>query len=350
MVYQDQSFDPVGAGISIFLSSYLNLRRGDKIMLRVASSDLDAENPLRKLVQIAADLNITLTTETVHESDIFDCSTLVNFDVVVYASRTQSVHKRPILEYIKSERRTTRFYRIFDFSNEIFEQCFSVDQFALESIGSAILSNAKNTRTVRVTSDSGTNLTIKPDRDADWTHSCGMYDGVIPGVFPSGEINTFSQNISGKFIADGSLNMNFPFDDDVRLQGREIMLEIDEGKVRNFQCVDPLLFKMCETLMSIDNGDRVGEIGFGTNEGVHSFVPFRSHINERVAGFHIGCGSPIQRKEYVRWKCPLHVDFISATVKIYFDDALVFANQRWLRTALPTPIAPARADLFADAL
>lgn len=349
-MHQDQAFDIVGAGMTMFLSSYLGLRRGNKLLLRVAVKDLDAVNPLHKFTQVTADLGVILTIENVNEADVFDCEVIENFDVVVYASRTQSVHKRDVLEYIKAGHRDTRFYRIFDFSNEIFQRCFSVDKSALESIGSAILSNARNAQAVRVTSNVGTNLQIEPDLDADWTHSCGLYDGVIPGVFPSGEINTFSQKVSGIFVADGSLNMSFPFADDVRLVGREITLKIEEGKVVAFQCADPLLSKMCETLMSIENGDRIGEIGFGTNEGVHSFVPFRSHINERVAGFHIGCGSPIQKKEYVRWKCPLHVDFISASVKIYFDDALVFANQRWVRSALPSSSAPARADLFADAL
>ncbi|WP_204080119.1 hypothetical protein [Mycobacterium riyadhense] len=80
----------------------------------------------------------------------------------------------------------------------------------------------------------------------------------------------------------------------------------------------------------------IGEVGFGTNEGITEWVNFLSHINERHPGLHLGLGTPSQPQSKVGWGSPLHLDMILDGCRIWFDDALVFSNGFWDRAALNT--------------
>lgn len=99
-------------------------------------------------------------------------------------------------------------------------------------------------------------------------------------------------------------------------------------------CSDPVVSGVLSNFFEVENADRVGEVGFGTNEGITEWVGFLPHINERHPGLHLGLSTPTQPRTTVGWTAPLHLDMILDGCSIWFDEALVFSDGRWDRAAL----------------
>jgi aminopeptidase len=299
---------------------------------------------------IASASGIKVEIQELDESALFIEADLEKFSVVLYANSTKSIHRSELNAYLTSKKTETRFYRTLDVSGPLFSKCFNIRQDELKLLNARIIASARSARTITVISGMGAKLIIEIDSLADWTSSFGWFDGDNPGILPPGEVNTFSERVNGRFVASGAINANFKVEADVRLADNNIILNVENGVIESMEVDNEYLKKMCDSLYKIENGRKIGEIGFGSNEGIFDFVPFRSHINERVAGFHLGCGSPIQKNGYVRWTCPLHIDFISQAVDIYFDDRLVFSHGRWEQTKLSAEIDGFKPDLYVDTI
>lgn len=339
--------DPVAAGVCTLLTSYLQLRAGHRLLVRVTMNEGGRRRVPVQFDKVAAELGISITVDALPDGAPFDEAALTAYDAVLYAGINKSTHRNELKEALKNGLKTP-CYRLFDLSPEVFALCFNSEQSHMAELNLKIIEAARSSEVIRIRSLAGTDLTIRPDPRADWTSSYGWFDGTYPGVLPPGEVNSYSEQINGTLVVDGAINTNFPFDGDACLHGPSVRLNISDGRVTGMESTNPTITAMCETLFSMENGDRVGEIGFGTNEGIGQLVSFRSHINERLAGFHIGVGSPIQKNSYIKWTCPLHIDFILASASISFDDKLVFCNQRWVRSALPADARSVVPDLYAD--
>lgn len=341
------SLDPVAAGVCTLLTSYLRLSAGNRLLVRVTSKEGGESRIPPQLRQVALELGIALTVEVLADNAPFDGAELPAFDALLYAGINKSKHRNELKEALKDGLETP-CYRLFDLSPEVFALCFNMQQSHMAELNLKIIEAARSAKIIKIRSRNGTDLSIRPDAQADWTSSYGWFDGTYPGVLPPGEVNSYSEAIDGTLVVDGAINTNFAFDADPCLHGPQVRLHIGNGRVMGIESSNATVMAICETLFSMENGNRIGEIGFGTNEGIGQLVDFRSHINERLAGFHIGVGSPIQKNPYITWTCPLHIDFILASASIWFDDRLVFSNQRWIRTALPADTHGVVPDLYAD--
>lgn len=335
-------------GMRVLLKSYLQLGYGSTLLLRwhLDANDFSAHAALSDFAAVCCEQRIDVDIESVDEQAVFSRHVLDEYDVVLYVSKTKSIHRKPLIECLADRPGKAAVYRLFDFGYELFDLCFRIGKQELAALNGRIVAQAKAASLITVTSSTGTNLTVRPDALAQWTSNYGHFRAPFPGVFPCGEVSTFSSGVNGLFVADGAINMSYPFEYDPRLGGREVVLQIMQGRVIAYRTDDPLLDALCKNLCAVENADRVGEIGFGTNEGIDRFVPFRSLINERMPGFHLGFGAPVKHSSYPAWNCSLHTDFILARPCVYFDDDLVFSDGRW---RLPGDRV-GEADLYADAI
>ncbi|GAB2920296.1 hypothetical protein GCM10027093_68780 [Paraburkholderia jirisanensis] len=335
-------------GMRVLLKSYLQLGKGSSLLVRwhLDANDFSAQAALSDFVAVCCEEHIDVEMEPVDEQSSFSRDVLDEYDVILYISKTKSIHRKQLIESLADRPGKAAVYRLFDFRYSLFDLCFRIGKQELMTLNSRVLAQAKSASTITVTSSAGTNLTVRPDVLAHWTSNYGHFRAPFPGIFPCGEISTFSSAVDGVFVADGAMNMSYPFDYDSRLAGREVKLEIAQGRIIRYCTADPLVDALCKNLLAIENAGRVGEIGFGTNEGIDRFVPFRSLINERMPGFHLGFGAPVKNGSYPEWTCSLHTDFILAHPYVYFDDELVFSDGHWKLSGDQV----GEADLYADAI
>lgn len=327
--------DPIIQGMDTLCASYLELRPEDRVLL-LYSDELEGSDDQLLLETVRGRIGAATADVELKPADYLDECDLATRDVLVLvlASMVSSIHRAKVLDYLQSAGGRTRVFRLFNFSPELFKLALAVDRQSLDSLNSSLIAAATTVRDIHVTNSSGTDLHIRPLEDGGWTNSCGYSSGKFPGILPPGEVNTYTPYVTGTLVADGALNSSFGFPGDPRLADHPVTLEITQSTITGGGCADQLTAGILNKFFEIKNADRVGEVGFGTNEGITEWVDFVSHINERHPGLHLGLGSPSQPVSKVGWSSPLHLDLILDDCSIWFDDALVFSGGRWDRAAL----------------
>src|SRR5438045_2345223 len=76
------------------------------------------------------------------------------------------------------------------------EECFRVPRAVAQRLNDALIVRAWRSSQVRITSEAGTDLTVKLDRRYKWTNSCCLFAGRHPGIAPPSEISTFSEQVN----------------------------------------------------------------------------------------------------------------------------------------------------------
>ncbi|MEV8097753.1 hypothetical protein [Kitasatospora sp. NPDC085879] len=214
--------------------------------------------------------------------------------------------------------------RIINASEEFFRHSMSVSPQTLSAINGALLKRMMPSRSLHISSSSGTSLDVEIDSTRyRWLSNRGARrDGAFM-ILPPGEVSTFPANINGRLVADGAFNVTAFTAADARLGQHPVTLEIEEGRVVDFSCASPEIEGLIRRCMTYQNCDRVGELGFGTNVGTQGFIAMNSHINERHPGVHIGLGQHGQKDSVVQYTAKIHLDLITSDAKIRTDSGEV---------------------------
>ncbi|CAO3439660.1 hypothetical protein [Azospirillum argentinense] len=227
-----------------------------------------------------------------------------------------------------------RVVRLLDASVEVFDLCFAMPRAALVDLNCLVIGAGNRCSRVTVLGAGGEVLEIVFDNAVHgWINSCGAAPPRNIVFLPPGEVATYSNHIDGEIVFTGAINANFQVMRDPRLADRPVHLTVKTGRVTAVECADPLVEAVILRILSLENGDRIGEVGFGTNEGIVRYVPFLSHINERHPGLHLGLGADNQG-DLPGPRCPLHLDFIGTDGAILFDGFPVFHDGYYDRQAL----------------
>ncbi|WP_204800866.1 hypothetical protein [Mycobacterium riyadhense] len=324
-------------GMDRLCTSYLELRPDDRVLM-LYSNELQGDDDQSLLDTLRERIGAHSVGVWIKPADAFDECDLADCDVLLLVSMVSSSHRAKILEYLElaGGQRRTRIFRLFNFSPQLFKLTLAVDRSSLDSLNNSVIGAARSTQDIHITNGAGTDLHVRPLADGGWTNSSGYFCGRFPAILPPGEVNTYTPHVTGTVVADGAINSSFGFPGDPRLATSPITLEITESVVKKATCADPVVSYVLSNFFKVENADRVGEVGFGTNEGITEWVNFLSHINERHPGLHLGLGTPSQPQSKVGWGSPLHLDMILDGCRIWFDDALVFSNGFWDRAALNT--------------
>jgi leucyl aminopeptidase (aminopeptidase T) len=248
---------------------------------------------------------------------------------VVFFDAKRSNHRQALLEYLDVNPLEKRqFFRVFDSSKTLFETCFRITKVAAKRLNLAVIATAASSH-LTVKSSSGTDLSIQLSDRYGWINSCGSYTPGRPGVFPVAEVATYSDAINGVFVADGALNTNFEFPFDARLAKWPIRIEIENSVVRKVDSESVAHRLAVGEMLHVENGNRIGEVGFGTNIGLTSFIASASHINERYPTLHLGLGSNNQGPSRTGWQCGVHLDLIGSQLEIRAGRILLLKNSSY---------------------
>ncbi|EUA20806.1 hypothetical protein [Mycobacterium kansasii] len=322
-------------GMDTLCASYLELQPDDRVLV-LYSDELHGDDDQRLLETLRQRIREGSADVRVEPADRFDGHRVGAFEVLLLVSMVSSIHRAAVLQYLQATEKPkhTRIFRLFNFSPALFSLPLAVDRASLDSLNNSVIAAAKRTHDIRVTNPAGTDVYIRPLPDGGWTNSCGYFNGRFPAILPPGEVNTYTPHVTGIVVVDGAINSSFGFPGDPRLARNPVTLEITDSVVQKAGCSDPVVSGVLSNFFEVENADRVGEVGFGTNEGITDWVGFLSHINERHPGLHLGLGTPTQPRTKVGWTAPLHLDMILDGCSIWFDEVLVFSDGRWDRVAL----------------
>ncbi|WP_433579686.1 hypothetical protein [Nocardia brasiliensis] len=215
----------------------------------------------------------------------------------------------------------TKIMRVISASDDFFRYALTYSPEHLEQLNATLLAEFHGRSSIRVTSPGGTDLNIILDEDKyDWISNRGR---LRPGAFtilPPGEIATFPARVDGVLVADGAVNCNVIAELDMRLANAPITFEIENSGIRAFDCPGTEMNAFLQRAFALPHARRVGELGFGTNQAIPSFVAHNSHMNERRSGLHIGFGQHNQPLSVVRYDARIHIDVITDDATIHFDN------------------------------
>jgi hypothetical protein len=211
--------------------------------------------------------------------------------------------------------------RIISASADFFTRALNVSPMELSSINGTLLHRVTTAKRVRVTSASGTDITVELDSEKyQWISNRGVWRPGGFTILPAGEIATFPVSVEGVLVADGAYNTNLISNLNAKLADNPVRVELEDGKARDLTCADADLQEMFDLCLNSPNGRNVGEFGLGTNHGVTEFITTNSHINERRCGLHLGFGAHNQsftRVPYMAWA---HLDLITDGALMWIDD------------------------------
>ena len=211
--------------------------------------------------------------------------------------------------------------RIIGASPEFFTHAMREERQRISARNTALLERFMKARRMRITTPGGSDLSVTLDSEKfQWTSNRGSSR---PGgfvVLPPGEVATYPESVDGLFVADGAINVNVSTKLDARLSANPIEVVIRGGRAVDFSCESPDVSDFIGACFSIPNMVRIGELGFGTNNGIPEFLPMNTHINERRPGVHLGFGGHNQTYGLVDYQVELHMDLISDGAMVWLDD------------------------------
>ncbi|GAA3776200.1 hypothetical protein GCM10022240_29670 [Microbacterium kribbense] len=210
-------------------------------------------------------------------------------------------------------------YRIISIDDHTFATAFEARPAGITARNAAYLKSLMGSHELRIRTNAGTDLSVLLDPKYQWISNRGS---VRPGSFvilPAGEVATYAETISGRFVADGAMRVNVTHRLPSSLTDNPIEVEIENSRIIGYQTSNPVIHQFVADCLRRANVDRVGELGFGTNYGVRGFTSLNSHTNERAPGIHLGFGTPNQPETIVPYDATIHLDLVAAGGTVLVD-------------------------------
>lgn len=242
--------------------------------------------------------------------------------VLTFEAHTMSHGKQLRQALSDAGRDNAKVFRATSAGAEMFAQALAVGPDELHARNLALLSHVHAADRLHVTTPSGSDLHIELDHERfSWINNSGVWRPGSFVVLPAGEIATYPGSINGRLVADFAIHANVPMNIDTRLATTPVTLDIVDGFVVELHSDSrEVAYLLCEWF-GAPNGNRVGELGFGTNMGITSSVPENSHVNERNPGVHLGFGHHHQSADLVGYDTEIHVDMIASGGSVSCDGA-----------------------------
>jgi leucyl aminopeptidase (aminopeptidase T) len=207
------------------------------------------------------------------------------------------------------------------------------DYHAVDALQDRIVEVLDQAGGVQVHSPGGTSLEVSFSSDYRWVRSNGL---ITPGNWqnlPSGQVYTCPGSVDGTYVADRSIGdwfeQSYP-----DLSEHPVSLSLSGGRLIDVTCSNRKLQRELTLFTrSSKNGDRVGEIGFGTNPFLE-FIVGQITNNEDVPGVHIAMGDPFPDKTGAEWSSGVRVPLVGAEMSITAGDRVVMEEGTFARDLL----------------
>lgn len=300
--------------LSNILQKSLAIRRGEKVL--VLTDELELANA-KKFFAAAKKLseNTTLLLKPVgnhsgEEPSPRIASEMKKFDVIIAVTTHSLTHTKA---RIGASKNGTRIASMPGFQGKMM-RALSADPSELRRVGARIKKVLQKSKTVRVTSPSGTDISFHTRKKIE------IDDGLLAkrgdmGNLPAGEtyFAPLEGTASGRIVIDSMKNCKA-----YAKSGTRVIVK--NGKAVEVSDKKSLLAKY---LRKIKNADNIAELGIGTN--YRAKVIGYTLQDEKAAGTcHIAFGNSaaIGGKVYSK----IHVDAILFKPTIFADDKMIMKN------------------------
>lgn len=243
-------------------------------------------------------------------------------------------------------------FRAISASSSLFSDSMRAVPDDLSARNAAILEQLLPANRLRITTPGGSDLTVGLDNARHrWISNRGMARPGSVVILPAGEVATYPASISGTFVGDFAFNVNAITDRDARLHLHPVQVQIENGRAVSYVCEDKPTQRFLDECFQKYCAYNVGELGFGTNNGVDEPISLNSHINERRPGVHLGFGQHNQDPGVVGYQCAIHLDLIARGGKVWADDnPLPIDLEHIVPSSRPHATSPRDEDIFSPEL
>ena len=227
------------------------------------------------------------------------------------------------------ERRRIRYAHMVGVTPQIMREGMRADYRLVDRLSTQLCERMERAQSLTVRTVNGTDFRATFDRSLAWVKTSGLINPRYWSNLPAGEVFTTPGSVDGTFVCDGTAGdyFNAKYGS---LDGTPLVLEIRDGRLTSVQCdrsdLERDFWNYCHT---DENSDRVGELAFGTNLGLHEMIGILLQ-DEKVPGVHLAFGDPYGSQTHADWKSRTHVDVLTRHCDVWIDDEQVIAQGQYL--------------------
>jgi aminopeptidase len=227
------------------------------------------------------------------------------------------------------ERRRIRYAHMVGVTPRIMREGMRADYRQVDRLSQQLCDRMQTARTLTVRTKAGTNFNAQFNHSLAWVKTSGIINPRYWSNLPAGEVFTTPASVDGTFVCDGTAGdyFNAKYGS---LERTPLVLEIRGGRLVSVTCGRADLEHDFWTYCHTDaNSDRVGELAFGTNLGLHEMIGILLQ-DEKVPGVHLAFGDPYGSQTHADWSSRTHVDVLTRDCDVWIDDDQVIAEGRYL--------------------
>ena len=207
------------------------------------------------------------------------------------------------------------------------------DYHAVDALQERLVEILGHAGGINVHSAAGTSLDVTFTPKHRWVRSNGL---ITPGNWqnlPSGQLYTCPATCDGTYVADRSIGdwfeQSYP-----DLAEYPVTLTLTGDRLTSVSCPNRKLQRELTLFTrSSKDGDRVGEIGIGTNPFLE-FMRAQITNNEDVPGVHIALGDPFGDKTGADWSSGVRVPLVGAEMSITAGERVIMEEGVFARDLL----------------
>lgn len=211
------------------------------------------------------------------------------------------------------------------------QQAMRADYREVHALGERLVSKLGSGSVLRVETTAGTQLTIQCDPNHVWHNASGVLRAGGWTNLPGGEVFTTPASVDGVLVPDGGawLPNGRELPRAARLQLRFVrgeLVEIDGLQLDAGRALD-------DAIRSAEHGQRVGQVGFGTNTGVLTSIG--SLLQDlKMPGFHLSLGYTCPELTSAGWSSAVEIPLIVRRPDVLVDGTPVMVRGRYARGLL----------------
>jgi len=214
------------------------------------------------------------------------------------------------------------------FTEIMMSQGMASDYDAIVKLSQTVFDRVSKTKTIRVTTPAGTDLTAEFDPAIRWVISDGQITGDNWKNLPDGEVFTAPKTAWGTVVVDGCLG-DFFCEKYGLLTATPVTYRLDSGRCvqGSVQCHDAQLKQEFETYTfdTDENACRLGEFAIGTNIGLKNLIGNLLQ-DEKFPGIHLALGNPYPDKTGAAWSSKAHCDGVLIKPTIHVEDQIIMRD------------------------
>ncbi|PIN81533.1 hypothetical protein COV11_01875 [Candidatus Woesearchaeota archaeon CG10_big_fil_rev_8_21_14_0_10_30_7] len=210
------------------------------------------------------------------------------------------------------EEEDVRIGNMLSINQQVIKSAFGCDVKKIKKFTEILFDYMKSVSKVKVTSAEGTDVIFEFDKSYKWCMSTGFIEKLKARNVMPAEIYTYPANVNGKIVITGTysyLTNLLEFSKYKNsLEKTPITWNIKNGKILKVFCDNKKIEnKVKKQVFEIENGNRIGEYGMGTNTGIKNCLGIMMH-DEKYPGVHVAHGHGYSERTGAKYFSDIHFD------------------------------------------